>query len=274
LEGFSLKLFCSCTFVLCCAFAAHAQTPVVSDGGVANAASFERGAGVAPGSMVAIFGTGLATNLVRSDSVPLSLTISDVSVTFNGVPAPLQSVSENMIMAQVPWTVVADPAVAGPATVVVNAPGIQSPAVTIPIIPVAPAIYRIHPWTPQAMALNPDGTLAAAMGAIEGFQSHPANAGDAIVVYANGLGAVTPSAATGANSQDTTRVTVATPTVLIQGLVAQVTFAGLSPKVPGLNLLNVVVPAGIASSDAAPIQIQVGGITTTPQITIAVRAPQ
>ena len=38
--------------------------------------------------------------------------------------------------------------------------------------------------------------------------------------------------------------------------------------------VNVVVPAGITSSDAAPIQIQVGGITTTAQITIAVRAPQ
>jgi uncharacterized protein (TIGR03437 family) len=50
-----------------------------------------------------------------------------------------------------------------------------------------------------------------------------------------------------------------------------VTFSGLSPKVPGLNLLNVVVPAGIASSDAAPIQIQIGSTTTNAQITMAVR---
>ncbi len=268
-----MKLFSLCIFVLCCIVGAQAQSPVVSDGGVANAASFERGSGVAPGSMVAIFGTGLASGLARTDTVPLSVSIANVSVTFNGVPAPLQSVSENMIMAQAPWETLPDPTVAGTANVVVSGPGIQSQAVTVPIVPVAPAIYRIHPWTPQAMALNADGTLAAATGTIEGMQSHPANVGDSILVYANGLGAVTPAPATGANSQDTTRITLANPTVLIQGQAAKVTFSGLSPKIPGLNLLNVIVPAGITSSDSASIQIQIGNITTTSQITIAVHVP-
>lgn len=265
MKPFSLSLA-----LLCCA-AAQAQTPVVSTGGVANAASLDPGAGVAPGSMVAIYGTSLASGLARMDTVPLSTNIANVSVTFNGVAAPLQFVSGNMITAQVPWETLPDPTVAGSANVVVNGPGIQSQAVSIPIVPVAPAIYRIHPWTPQAMALNPDGTLAAAVGSIDGFQSHPANVGDSIVVYANGLGAVTPAAATGANSQDTTRVTMAMPVVLIQGVAAQVTFSGLSPKVPGLNLLNVVIPPGITTSDAAPLQIQIGNITTTPQITIAIK---
>ena len=99
-------------------------------------------------------------------------------MTFNGIAAPLQFVSENMIAAQVPWDVLPDPTVSGTAGVVVTHPGTQSQAVTIPIIPVAPGIYRIHPWTTQAMALNADGTLAAASGTIEGFQSHPANVGD------------------------------------------------------------------------------------------------
>jgi uncharacterized protein (TIGR03437 family) len=257
---------------VCCVAAAQAQSPVVSDGGVANAASFERGAGIAPGSMISIFGTNLASGLARLDTVPLSTTIADVSVTFNGIAAPLQFVSENLIAAQVPWEVLPDPGVSGSASVVVTRPGTQSQAVTIPIIPVAPAVYRVHPWTTQAMALNADGTLVAATGTIEGFQSHPANVGDAILVYANGVGAVTPGIATGANSQDITRITQTTPTVLIQGQSAKVTFSGLSPKVPGLNLLNVVVPAGVTSSDAAPIQIQIGTTTTTAQITIAVRS--
>jgi uncharacterized protein (TIGR03437 family) len=267
-----MKSFSLCITALCCLAAAQAQTPVISDGGVANAASFERGAGVVPGSMVSIFGTSLAAGLARLDSVPLSTTIANVSVTFNGVAAPLQFVSENLIAAQVPWEVLPDPTVSGTASVVVTWLGNQSQAVTIPIVPAAPAIYRVHPWTTQAMALNADGTLAAALGTIEGFQSHPANVGDAIIVYANGLGAVTPGIATGANSQDITRTTQTTPTVLIQGQSANVTFSGLSPKVPGLNFLNVVVPAGITSSDAAPIQIQIGSTTTTAQITIAVRA--
>jgi uncharacterized protein (TIGR03437 family) len=268
-----MKSLSLCITAFCCVAAAWAQTPVVPDGGVANAASHEHGAGVAPGSMVEIFGSGLTSGMARLDSVPLSNTIADVSVSFNGIAAPLQFVSDNMIAAQVPWDVLPDPTASGNASVVVTRPGVQSQAVTIPVIPSAPAVYRAHPWTPQAMALNADGTLAAASGTVEGFQSHPANVGDTILIYANGLGAVSPGIASGANSQDITRITQVTPTVLIQGQSAKVTFSGLSPKVPGLNLLNVVVPAGITSSDTAPLQIQIGNITTTAQITIAVRTP-
>jgi len=257
--------------MLFCLVAARAQTPVVADGGVANAATMERGTGVAPGAMVTIFGSSLASGLARQDSVPLSGSIGDVSVTFNGVAAPLQFVAENMIGAQVPWNVVADATAGGSVNVVVTRAGNASQAVSVPIVPFSPAIYRVHPYTTQAMALNADGTLTAAPNTVEGMQSHPATVGDTVLIYANGLGAVTPAASNGSSSQDVTRIAVTTPTVLIQGVAAQVTFAGHSPKVPGLNLLNVIVQPGITSSDASPLQIQVGGITTTNAITIAVR---
>lgn len=266
-----MKSFLLFTALLYCNVAAQAQTPIISAGGVANAANFDSSAGVAPGSMVVIFGTSLASGLSRMESVPLSTSIANVSVTFNGVAAPLQTVSSNVITAQVPWNVLPDPTVPGTADVVVSGPGIQSQAATVAITPAAPAIYRVHPWTTQAMALNSDGTLTAAVGSIDGFQSHPANVGDTILLYANGLGAVTPAINSGANSQDVTRITMATPSVLIEGVPASVTFSGLSPRVPGLNLLNIVVPAGITSSDTALVQIRIGSITTTDQITISVR---
>jgi len=102
------------------------------------------------------------------------------------------------------------------------------------------------------MVFHADGTLTAAAGAIDGVQLHPA-IGD------------------GVNSQDTTRVTVATPTVLVQGIAAKVQ-SGLSPKFPGMNLLSVIVPSGTTSGDQVRIQIQMGAITTTAQLAIAVRA--
>lgn len=260
-----------CAIAVLCVSATQAQVPVVADGGVANAASFERGVGVAPGSLAMVFGTQLASNLARADTVPLSTTIGDVvSVTFNNITAPLQFVSENMINVQVPWNVLPDPTVPGTASVVVTRGSIASQPVTVPINPVSPAIYRMSPSSPQAMAFNPDGTLAGPVGVIAGLQSHPANVGDTLTVYANGLGAVTPGIANGANSSDATRTTVATPIVLIQSIQAGVTFSGLSAQFPGMNVLNVVVPGGITSSDSAPIQIQVGTITTTSQITISV----
>ena len=260
-----------CAAAVLCFSAAQAQVPVVEDSGVANAASFERGAGVAPGSMVMIFGSNLASSLSRMDTVPLSTTIGDVSVTFNGIAAPMQFVSENTIGAQVPWNVLPDPTVAGTASVVVTRTGGPSQTITIPINPFSPAVHRVHISTTQALVFNADGTLAGPAGVIAGLQSHPANVGDTLMIYANGLGAVTPNIGNGSISADTTRTTVTTPGVLIEGLPAQVTFSGLSSQYAGMYLLNVTVPSGITSSDTAPLQIQVGGITTTNQITIAVR---
>ena len=252
--------------------ALQAQGPVVSDGAVANAASFERGSGVAPGSLVMIFGSQLASGVSRADTVPLSNAINGVSVTFNNVTAPLQFVSDNAIQAQVPWNVLPDPTLPGTATVLVTSGGVTSPPVTVPINPFSPAIFRLSPASGQAMAFNADGTVAGPSGVVAGLQSHPASPGDTLTVYANGLGAVTPSIANGANSSDASRATVTTPVVLIQGVNAQVTSSGLSAQFPGMNQLNVIVPAGITSSDVAPIQIQVGGITTTAQITISIAA--
>src|SRR4051812_25847826 len=51
---------------------ANAQTPSISAGGIINAASFDVGKPVAPGSLVAIFGNDMAPGLAQADSVPLS----------------------------------------------------------------------------------------------------------------------------------------------------------------------------------------------------------
>src|SRR5947208_8921427 len=82
---------------------AFAQKPVVVDGGVLNGASFAKGQAVAPGSLVSIFGTELAATTAQAGSIPLSTSINDVSVTFNGVAAPLSLISPGQINAQVPW---------------------------------------------------------------------------------------------------------------------------------------------------------------------------
>jgi uncharacterized protein (TIGR03437 family) len=60
------------------------------------------------------------------------------------------------------------------------------------------------------------------------------------------------------------------PVVLIGGVQAQVAFSGLSPEFPGVNQINVVVPQGVTPGNAVPLQLQVGGITSTDQVTIAI----
>jgi uncharacterized protein (TIGR03437 family) len=60
--------------------------------------------------------------------------------------------------------------------------------------------------------------------------------------------------------------------VLIGGVPAEVSFAGLSPQFVGVNQINVVVPK-IATPGVLPIQISSGGVLTSDKVTIAVQNP-
>jgi uncharacterized protein (TIGR03437 family) len=267
-----LAYFCVCLVV--CLGAAFCQTPVIADGGVLNGASFDKTAGapLAPGALVSIFGSNLAAQLQANDTVPLSTSLADnVSVTFNGITAGLDFVSSGQINAQLPWNVLPAGANSGTATVVVNRNGTASATVLVNV-GLAPGIFSFPPGAGYAIAINADGSLAAPAGAIPGIATHPAKAGDVMIVYATGLGPVDSPIDNGANSLDKLRNTIVKPTVLIGGQSATVLFSGLTPQFPGVNQLNVQVPAGVQPGDKVPLQIQVnGGAPTTASVVIAVQ---
>jgi len=265
-----------CLLAALCAAAALCQTPTIVPGGVLNAASFDKSAGapLAPGQLVSIFGTNLAANLQQNDTVPLSTSLADsVGVTFNGITAGLDFVSGGQINAQLPWNVLPNGGSTGTATVVVTRNGVPSAQSVINIAPTAPGIFSIPPGAGYAIAINAaDGQLSAPPGAIAGLATHPAKAGDVLIVYATGLGPVDSPIDNGADSLDKLRNTIARPAVLIGGVSATVAFSGLTPQFPGVNQLNIVVPPGIQPSNSVPLQIQVnGGPLSTNQVIIAVQ---
>jgi uncharacterized protein (TIGR03437 family) len=239
---------------------------VVSSGGVSNAANGL--ATVTPGSLVSIYGTNLAAGLAQADTIPLSTTLNSVSVTFNGVAAPLLFVSGGQINAQLPWNVLSS-GTTGTANVVVTRNGTPSAAQSFPVGPFSPGIFAINNI---AVAINPDGSIAAPAGAIPGISTKPAKVGDpgGLVILCTGLGAVNPAAVSGAASLDALRTSTTTPTVLVGGQPATVVFAGLSPQFVGVNQINVALPAGTPTGNAVSLQIQVGGVTTSNSVTIAV----
>jgi uncharacterized protein (TIGR03437 family) len=259
------------TLVLFSALAvvAAAQTPVVADGGVLNAASFVKGQAVSPGSLVSIFGSELASGLAQADSVPLSTSLANVSVTFNGVPAPLQFVSGGQINAQMPWNVLPAGVNSGVANVVVTRNGVTSSAIMVQIAPSTPGIFSIPPGAGYAIAINPDGSLAAPAGAIPGYPTRPAKVGDALIVLGTGLGPVDSPLANGAASGDKLRNVMNMPGVFVGGQPAQLAFAGLSPQFPGVNQLNLTVP-DVTAGDSLPIQLDVSGTRSSDQVVMAV----
>jgi len=245
---------------------AYAQTPTVSTGGVANAANFI--SPVAPGSLVSIFGSELASGLAQADTIPLGTSMNNVSVTFNGVPAPLLFVSAGQINAQLPWNVLSSGTV-GTATVVVTRNNQASAPQSLQVGPFSPGIFAIGNI---AVAINPDGSIAAPPGAIQGIATTPAKIGDpgGLVILCTGLGAVNPSGVNGAASLDALRTATTMPTVLIGGKAATMVWAGMSPQFVGVNQINVAVPTGTPTGDAVSLQLSLGGVTTTASVTIAV----
>src|SRR5580704_12732075 len=122
-----------------------AQTPAIFPGGVVNGVTYAPGVPVAPGSIASVFGSDLAASLAQADSVPLSTNLANVSVTINGIPAPLFFVSPGQINVQVPWNVLPDGIDTGPATVVVTRGQLSSNMGSVQIGPLSPAIFTTVP---------------------------------------------------------------------------------------------------------------------------------
>lgn len=254
------------------ALPAFSQTPVINKNGVVNSATASTTTPIAPGSLISIFGSDLASSPSASDTMPLSNTIEQVSVSINGVPAPLLYVSPSQINAEVPWN--ADQGeTAETAKVVVTAKGHASAAQSVNIGPYSPGVFQYLNHALAIIVTTPSdsryGLIAAAPGSIPNMTTARAVPGDELMFYATGLGPVTPPVASGANSADQVRTVNTPPVVEIGGAEAALKSAILSAQFPGLYQVNVQVPS-IPPSDAAPLQIKLGGMTTPASVTMAV----
>jgi uncharacterized protein (TIGR03437 family) len=249
--------------------AAQAQA-TVGDNAVVDAANpFNHS--TAPGSIVSIFGTNFASGVNISSTVPLSTSLGGTSVTFNNLPAPLFFTSSGQINAQLPSGLSGTTA-----SVVVTTPSGPSAPKTIQIAPVAPAIFSLNAQGSGqgAVLFANSATFAAPVGSIPGATSQPAKAGDVLTIYANSLGPVDPPVADGNNTLDGLRNTRTKASVILGGVMlpdANVLFSGLAPQFVALYQVNLIVPSGIPAGNAVPIQISIGGMTSSDKITIALQ---
>ena len=231
--------------------------------GAVNGASFARGEALPPGALISVFGYGFAASNAEAPSIPLPGSLGGTSVTVGGMPAPLVFVSPGQINLQVPWELSS-----GSADIVVTAGATVLPSLATSIAAVSPGIFTTQSGVGQAIAINPDGSLAGPENSIAGLAVRPAKVGDPLIILATGLGAVSPSIADGAAAGNVLRYTTVNPQVLIGGVSAPVAFSGLSPQFVGVNQINVTVPN--VPAGVVPLQIVAGGITTSNQATVAV----
>ena len=238
--------------VLAPSFTGTAGTVFLSPNGVVNGATFAPAPNaIAPGDIVSLFGSGLSSSTDVPSTLPLPTSDKGVSVTVNGIAAPLFSIAPGQINIQIPFQT----AGSSSAQIQVTNNGQKSQTVTVPLAQGDPGIfmYADSASSNHAAVLHTNGALVTS--------SNPAKRGETVEVFATGLGALSPAVATGAGNPSSPPA-VSTDKfvdVLFDGESAAsfsgVSFAGGAPGFVGLNQINVVIPLDATTGPSVPIQI-------------------
>jgi uncharacterized protein (TIGR03437 family) len=206
---------------------------------VLNAASFApAGYPVSPGGFISIGGTGLGAQTMVASGFPFPKSLGGVSLTVNGVAAPMYSTAGGtVISAVVPFEVTGSTA-----TIVATVNNTKSNSVVVPLAATGPGIFSVPPNGISGGAMRHlDGTLVSATA--------PASRDEFISVYLTGLGTTNPVVADGAAAPTQPLAEITGPvTVYVGGQPVQnVQFAGLAPTFAGLYQLNIQIPIAVDS---------------------------
>jgi uncharacterized protein (TIGR03437 family) len=226
-----------------------------------NAASFLSGP-IAPGEIVTIFGSamGLANGVsARLNSLGrVDTALGETRVLFDGTPAPLIYSSSGQVSAIVPYSV------SGRASVQVQVEykGALSANFAVRVTDSSPGIFTLSP-NGQAAAINQDGSVNSS--------STGASPGSIVAIYATGEGTTTPIPPDGAITDTTLAVPKLPVSVQVNGVDAEVVYAGSAPGLPaGALQVNVRLPDALPHGASVPVVLTIGNATSQPGVMIAV----
>jgi uncharacterized protein (TIGR03437 family) len=252
--------------------------PVVQ--AVMNAASYEASA-IAPGEIVTLFGGDIgpetpvtmtaSSGPVTVDGSPgvanfVATTAGGLTVTIDGLAAPILYAERNQVTVQVPYNVTLG---AGKQVAVNNGP--TTAAGTVTIASAVPGLFTLdQSGKGQAVCLIYDpNTQQYALNSA----STPAKIGDTVVLYLTGAGdyasGITPRTGLLVPLLASYPQVNPLPTVTIGGAPATVQYAGPSfGSLLGVLQLNAVIGPGAVANKAAPVVVSFGGVNTQTGATI------
>jgi len=238
--------------------AVGATTPGITPSGILNAASFL--GDIAPGSLATLFGNNLANGTYQGPQVLGSgnnflTSVAGVSVSVNGVNAPLIYVSPAQINFQVPWETAL-----GSANVQVTNAGGQSGVEQVTIASTAsPSMFLNNTTTGVAWV-----TGTASEGCLT--TQCAVQAGGVYQLWANGLGPKNLPERDGVGDAATSLNDLsvvggaASCQLTIGGIAAAVTYCGAAPGYI-IDQLNFQYPAGVPSGAPVEAVLTINGST-------------
>jgi uncharacterized protein (TIGR03437 family) len=244
-----------------------------------NAASSSGDYPCSPRSLATVWGVGFTDgSSERARTFPLPTSLNDVEVDINGRPARLLYVGPKQINLQCPSL----PAGTKLAVTVENTATKQTAswnAATASMKEASPAVFSLDGSgtgqglviianTPKiAMLPNPNMDAEAAQ---------PAEPGDHLVIYANGLGLVDHEVPDGepAAASPLSQV-LATVRVKVGDTLLPVTFAGLAPSMAGVYQVNTILSELVPFGPEVPLSLEVqlpdGTVLQSNVVTIAIQ---
>jgi len=237
-----------------------ATAPVSFYGGAANNGAVEAGDVLAQGAIVALYGEQFTLGDPQQGTFPLTTDLAGTKVFVNDQPAPLFYSSYGQINFQVPCN-----ATTGPGVVRVDRPGKRGNSILVTIAAAAPRILKLG-IDRYGIVVNQDGSFP--IPATPGIASHPAKAGDVLVIDAIGLGQTSPAVTEGAVAPTSPLATVPSISKVLFGgggfagesIAVTPMFAGLTPGYAGLYQINVSVPPGLPPGEALVILLGDNGV--------------
>jgi len=236
------------------------QPPSAPAAGIVSASSPVSYVPAAPGAMLSIYGSDLATSPLQALSVPLPPSLGDTTVIVAGQTVPLYYAGPSQINAMLPFGLEINTT----HQVLIRRGVTQSLPVPLNVAASQPGIFTTAGVQAIAVVVRGSASFLNGPGAA-------ARAGDVLVMYASGLGAVTPAVAAGLPAPGNPLSSIDPTAIQLQvgSVTVPVQFAGLSPGFAGLYQLNFALPAGIPSGSAVPVTITVAG-QTSPQASLVI----
>ena len=218
--------------------------PLIQYQGVVDNGTFGAGDTVARGDVMVVLGEQLSFDPLKvGKAPPLDPSVGGATVLVNGKQAPMYYSSYGQLAFQMPVD-----APLGSNLVQVQRDGLTSNTVSVNVAERAPRLLTIGTTGYGAIQNAADYSLPMPEGALPGVVTHPAKAGDTLVMYAIGLGPTSPAVATGEpapSAEPFARLTT-NPQVSfgvgIFGATVNPVFAALTPTFAGLYQINVTIP--------------------------------
>ncbi len=220
---------------------------------------------IAPGELIAIYGTGLGPAAGTSFSVNPSSGMVDTAlagtrVFFGSITAPVTYASATQINVIAPYEIADQSQV----TIQAQYQGSFSSGQNIQVVPASPGAFTANSsGSGPAIAANQDGTLNSA--------SNPAAKGAYVTLYLTGGGQTNPVGITGSVNGLVLKYLTQSISVTVGNQPATVSFAGAAPTlVDGVDQINIQLSPATPSGPQ-PLVITMNGASSPSSVLLAVQ---